>query len=759
MPCDESIQAVSADNIELNDIDITAGSNSSFFSQIPTTSKDNSISIKIPNNADIFDTSKKPSKKRSHSDNCLVICIVCLEKCKEKRPRKLSGHKSVTDSLAVLYPEFYEHEKYLPGIICQCCFDKIEKQTECTVNYKALSESVMISKCFSSESSETAKNVCEMCILGSASINPKKSQFLLKSKPNPGKTSLNTAIKSQPKITAFFPFARSKKLGEKEKLEKILDTVETSSVQQLITVYLDREFKKNESVSLKRPHGPPQKLKKDIKKGNQKSIISHETMIKIKKEINSSNNKTIKLSQMLTTECEVKLEPYFKQALIDMPKKVIEYFDYETVEMDIYDLVDSQYWRWSNEDKLIAKVGEIHCEEKNVILPDVGKPGLIEDVNSGQVLTVKNSAGDVIMKDKIKITIKATRSSKKVITLRASKAGTPHPTRPALKSEFSDSQSWVCGPANSQGWFRIQHVKTGKYLTSSDSTSMIIDDLIDPTENPKKRVPIKVKKDIGYTHTEAFLTHVVDARNYADDSELKVEIGLDGGKGSLKMCMAVEAIKLGEGEFGPVPGPPPAKKKKTGTWHSRHKDRGVKKIFVTCCVREVAETYHNFSVLLKLSGLSYFGFVMDFKANRICLGQQNCAATFPCPYCLGKKPFLGKPTLRTFQMLLDDANGYKALVADIGEENARKLAYKYHSQVELSLIKGDFPAQLVLFKVLLDELHIFLGVGNQIFDGLHKALVEDIDYQFHETCYKWAYDNSLVGLKYRGGQMGQLISE
>ena len=228
---------------------------------------------------------------------------------------------------------------------------------------------------------------------------------------------MNTAIKSQPKITAFFPFARSKKLGEKEKLEKILDSVETSSVQQLITVYLDREFKKNENVSLKRPHGPPQKLKKDIKKGNQKSIISHETMIKIKKEINVSGNKTIKLSQMLTTESDVKLEPYFKQAVIDMPKKVKGYFDFTTVEMDIYDLVDSQYWRWTKENKLIAKVGQIHCDDKNVTLPDVGAPGLIEDVDSGQVLTVKNSAGDVILRNKVKMIIKTTRSSKNIISL------------------------------------------------------------------------------------------------------------------------------------------------------------------------------------------------------------------------------------------------------------------------------------------------------------------------------------------------------
>ena len=364
------------------------------------------------------ETFKVSSKKKSHSEYCFIVCICCLEKLKEKRPRKVFESESLSKSVSDIYPDLFQDKVYLPEIICQCCYDKLKsnKFTTSPIDYKSLVESAKISLCFDS-SPDNTNSVCEVCKLGSTTINPKKSQFVLNSKPNPGRPSLKPEKKSQPKITSFFPFAKSKKLGEKEKLEKILDSVETSSVQQLITVYLDREFKKNENVSLKRPHGPPQKLKKDIKKGNQKSIISHETMIKIKKEINVSGNKTIKLSQMLTTESDVKLEPYFKQAVIDMPKKVKGYFDFTTVEMDIYDLVDSQYWRWTKENKLIAKVGQIHCDDKNVTLPDVGAPGLIEDVDSGQVLTVKNSAGDVILRNKVKMIIKTTRSSKNIISL------------------------------------------------------------------------------------------------------------------------------------------------------------------------------------------------------------------------------------------------------------------------------------------------------------------------------------------------------
>ena len=63
------------------------------------------------------------------------------------------------------------------------------------------------------------------------------------------------------------------------------------------------------------------------------------------------------------------------------------------------------------------------------------------------------------------------------------------------------------------------------------------------------------------------------------DQELKVEIGLDSGKGSCKVFMSIEENNkniLGTGEMSP----PPKKSKKEGKWKNKHKDRGVKKLFV-----------------------------------------------------------------------------------------------------------------------------------------------------------------------------------
>ena len=111
---------------------------------VPSTSSDSGfVDIETPINSNVFPTAKRPSRKRSHSENCLVICINCLEKT--KKPRKLSDHESISKCLATLYPDFHQDKKYLPEIICQCCFDKLENNSQCTVDYKALIESVKMS--------------------------------------------------------------------------------------------------------------------------------------------------------------------------------------------------------------------------------------------------------------------------------------------------------------------------------------------------------------------------------------------------------------------------------------------------------------------------------------------------------------------------------------------------------------------------------------------------------------------------------------
>ena len=142
------------------------------------------------------------------------------------------------------------------------------------------------------------------------------------------------------------------------------------------------------------------------------------------------------------------------------------------------------------------------------------------------------------------------------------------------------------------------------------------------------------------------------------------------------------------------------------------------------------------------------------KATRISLGMQGCSATYSCSYCYGKAPFDEPAELRTFKSINEDYEAFKALVELYGPEEAYKHAKDCKNQIHKSLIEGDFEDQKLLFKILIDELHIFLGIGNKTFDSLYIAMVKDIDNDiFHASVYVWANKESIVGLNYRGGQL------
>ena len=65
-------------------------------------------------------------------------------------------------------------------------------------------------------------------------------------------------------------------------------------------------------------------------------------------------------------------------------------------------------------------------------------------------------------------------------------------SQPTEIPEFSDSQTWVTGQADSQGWFWIAHVKSGKFLTSSEK-GVIIDEKYNSDEAKGKKILVKTK--------------------------------------------------------------------------------------------------------------------------------------------------------------------------------------------------------------------------------------------------------------------------
>ena len=117
------------------------------------------------------ETIKVSSKKKSHSEYCFTVCICCLEKTKEKRPRKVFESESLSKSVSDIYPGLFQDKVYLPEIICQCCYDKLksDKFTTSPIDYESLVESAKISLCFDS-SPHNKNSVCEVCKLGSTTV-------------------------------------------------------------------------------------------------------------------------------------------------------------------------------------------------------------------------------------------------------------------------------------------------------------------------------------------------------------------------------------------------------------------------------------------------------------------------------------------------------------------------------------------------------------------------------------------------------------
>ena len=129
---------------------------------------------------------KSSSRKirKCHNDFRGMICVCCLAKIKDKRPKK------VTESISSLieshvYPHYQSHKEYLPTVICTKCRDLVNAQSELEifplVKYKELIENVKVCQ-INSNSGENAICHCELCRLGAVSalnIKIESSDFLI----------------------------------------------------------------------------------------------------------------------------------------------------------------------------------------------------------------------------------------------------------------------------------------------------------------------------------------------------------------------------------------------------------------------------------------------------------------------------------------------------------------------------------------------------------------------------------------------------
>ena len=164
-------------------------------------------------------------------------------------------------------------------------------------------------------------------------------------------------------------------------------------------------------------------------------------------------------------------------------------------------------------------MGNLPFQDKVFEMFKVGTQGYIQEVSSGQVLTVDSKSNNVTLKRKI---CKRTRS------------------QAAAENIISDSQKWIqTGLVDSDGWFRIANPFSGKYLTSDSKKSVKLEDLNDPND-PKHKKGKKGKKDkkelvqvrkvfVWCPYVEEFVTYVAYCRGY-EDQDLQIDMGMDAGK-------------------------------------------------------------------------------------------------------------------------------------------------------------------------------------------------------------------------------------
>ena len=257
-----------------------------------------------------------------------------------------------------------------------------------------------------------------------------------------------------------------------------------------------------------------------------KPLMEHKTLFHIKVRTNISGNKILEIATILNGS-GMKVEANFENALREKNHVLEDFFEVETIDMEIYGQPDFQMWQFNEEGNLVDKMGNLPF--KNIVfnLPKVGEACQIENASSGQVLCIKNGTYQVVFKKK--------RIKKKFQTRSAK----------SKQQQISDDV-WILYPADSSGFFRIKHAKSGKFLSSFVPGKVTIEHQMkakDTKGKKVKKVLVKVKKTfVSVPDIEAFISFIAKEREY-EDEELQTELGIDGGQGFLKIMLSVQRLK------------------------------------------------------------------------------------------------------------------------------------------------------------------------------------------------------------------------
>lgn len=230
-------------------------------------------------------------------------------------------------------------------------------------------------------------------------------------------------------------------------------------------------------------------------------------------------------------------------------------------------------------------------------------------------------------------------------------------------------------------------------------------------------------------------------------SNVRLKFGIDGGGGSLKICMSIQSD---ESEL--EPSPKKRQKYSEEVASKSFQDSGVKKLIILGLVQNVQESYGNVKDLWSDIGIdSKHGKVAaDLKLCNIMAGIMPASSSYPCTWCEVPKGSLETSTLRTIENI--KANYMQWLNAGGKKELAKN--FKCCISPPIFNVSED--------KSLLDmmpppELHLYLGVVNGIFKHMEK--------EFKSTALTWAKTCNVErqvnfsGESFNGNNCKQLLSK
>ena len=263
-----------------------------------------------------------------------------------------------------------------------------------------------------------------------------------------------------------------------------------------------------------------------------------------------------------------------------------------------------------------------------------------------------------------------------------------------------------------------------KCLADFFSVTTMSIDVTDSKKQPRQERAVVYCNDV-----RGLLEFIKEKRGFHPSTEYLLKVGIDAGQGFLKISCTLEKVTSDESS--------PGKKKQRSTYSKgicpeKFKDGGVNKLIVLVMVEHAKESYHNLKSMLDLLQLDMpHKLCFDLKCGLTCMGLGTATSKYPCPYCELSKDDFADPEisfgkLRDFESIIRNAENYQ-----------RKVAKKPNRKTKLTS-KNDFSCEntpivcyslvtkdtLVLDHAPPMQLHLFLGLGNDLFEALKAAIQE-----------------------------------